>query len=92
MDSPPLRVEDDRTMARLVGVNHVALEVGDVNEALTWYARFFEFELRGRAGQTMAFIDMGDQLSRWSPDGLNPRTGHGTSAWWSTTRRQPGRR
>jgi lactoylglutathione lyase len=30
-------------MARLVGINHVALEVGDVDEALAWYGRFFEF-------------------------------------------------
>ena len=49
-------------MARLVGINHVALEVGDLDEALAWYARFFEFELRGRAGASMAFIDMGDQF------------------------------
>jgi catechol-2,3-dioxygenase len=49
-------------MARLVGINHVALEVHDVDEALQWYARFFEFELRGRAGRRMAFIDMGDQF------------------------------
>jgi catechol 2,3-dioxygenase-like lactoylglutathione lyase family enzyme len=49
-------------MARLVGINHVALEVDDVDEALTWYARFFEFELRGRAGARLAFIDMGDQF------------------------------
>jgi catechol-2,3-dioxygenase len=48
-------------MARLVGINHVALEVGDVEEALRWYGQFFEFELRGRAGR-MAFIDMGDQF------------------------------
>src|SRR5262249_20494987 len=49
-------------MARLVGINHVALEVGDVDEALEWYGRFFEFELRGRAGTQMAFVDMGDQF------------------------------
>ena len=49
-------------MARLVGINHIALEVGDVDEALAWYGRFFEFELRGRAGRRMAFIDMGDQF------------------------------
>ncbi len=49
-------------MARLVGINHVALEVGDLDEALAWYGRFFEFELRGRIGQRMAFIDMGDQF------------------------------
>ena len=47
--------------ARLVGINHVALEVGDVEEALDFYGRFFEIELRGRAG-SMAFIDMGDQF------------------------------
>ena len=49
-------------MARLVGINHIALEVGNVDDALAWYARFFEFELRGRAGRRMAFIDMGDQF------------------------------
>ena len=47
---------------RLIGINHVALEVGDVDEALAWYGRFFEFELRGRAGRKMAFVDMGDQF------------------------------
>ena len=49
-------------MTRLIGINHVALEVGDVDEALTWYGRLFEFELRGRAGGRMAFIDLGDQF------------------------------
>ena len=49
-------------MARLVGINHVALEVGDLDEALAWYGRFFELELRGRIGSSMAFIDMGDQF------------------------------
>jgi catechol 2,3-dioxygenase-like lactoylglutathione lyase family enzyme len=42
-------------------MNHVALEVDDVEEALRWYGRLFDFELRGRAGR-MAFIDMGDQF------------------------------
>jgi catechol 2,3-dioxygenase-like lactoylglutathione lyase family enzyme len=49
-------------MPRLVGINHVALEVGDVDQALEWYGRWFEFELRGRHGSRMAFIDMGDQF------------------------------
>jgi catechol 2,3-dioxygenase-like lactoylglutathione lyase family enzyme len=49
-------------MARLVGINHVALEVGDLDEALDWYSQLFEFELRGRAGDRMAFIDIGDQF------------------------------
>ena len=48
-------------MVRLVGINHIALEVGDIEEALRWYGRFFELELRGRGGR-MAFIDMGDQF------------------------------
>jgi lactoylglutathione lyase len=48
-------------VARLVGINHVALQVGDIGEALAWYGRFFDFELRGRGSQ-MAFIDMGDQF------------------------------
>ena len=47
--------------ARLIGINHVALEVGDVEAALKLYGRLFGFELRGRAGR-MAFIDMGDQF------------------------------
>jgi lactoylglutathione lyase len=46
---------------RLVGLNHVALEVGDIDEALAFYGRLFAFELRGRS-RTMAFIDMGDQF------------------------------
>jgi catechol 2,3-dioxygenase-like lactoylglutathione lyase family enzyme len=49
-------------MVKLVGINHVALEVGDVDEALAWYGRFFELELRGRIGSQMAFVDMGDQF------------------------------
>jgi catechol 2,3-dioxygenase-like lactoylglutathione lyase family enzyme len=49
-------------LARLVGINHIALEVGDIDDALAWYGRFFEFELRGRHGSRMAFVDMGDQF------------------------------
>jgi catechol 2,3-dioxygenase-like lactoylglutathione lyase family enzyme len=49
-------------VARIVGINHVALEVADIDEALAWYGSFFEFELRGRAGSTMAFLDIGDQF------------------------------
>ncbi len=60
--------------ARLVGVNHVALEVGDLEEALAFYGRIFDFELRGRV-PGMAFLDMGDQFiaiaegRRQAPDG-----------------------
>jgi lactoylglutathione lyase len=47
--------------ARLIGVNHVALEVGDVEEAVALYERLFHFTMRGR-GRRMAFLDMGDQF------------------------------
>ena len=47
--------------ARLVGINHVALEVGDLDAALELYGRLFAFELRGRV-RGMAFLDMGDQF------------------------------
>ncbi len=49
-------------MPKLVGMNHIALEVGDIDEALAfWESIFGELELRGRSGG-MAFIDMGDQF------------------------------
>lgn len=46
---------------RLVGFNHVALEVGNIEEALAFYGRLFTFELRGKS-ESMAFIDLGDQF------------------------------
>ncbi len=48
-------------MARAVGVNHIALEVGSIDDALAFYGRLFDVELRGRL-RGMAFIDMGDQF------------------------------
>ena len=47
--------------ARAIGFNHVALEVGDLDEALAFYGRIFEFELRGR-DEDAVFIDLGDQF------------------------------
>ena len=47
--------------ARMVGFNHVALEVGDIEEALAFYGRIFEFSLRSK-GKSQAFIDLGDQF------------------------------
>ncbi len=47
--------------ARAIGVNHVALEVGDIEEALAFYGRLFEFTLRGKS-KDAAFIDLGDQF------------------------------
>src|SRR4029077_10492005 len=46
---------------RLVGINHVAIEVADIDAALEWYGRLFDFTLRGK-GERNAFIDMGDQF------------------------------
>jgi lactoylglutathione lyase len=47
--------------SRLVGINHVALEVGDIEEALAFYGRIFAIDSAER-GSGMAFIDMGDQF------------------------------
>ncbi|HJQ58725.1 MAG TPA: VOC family protein [Vineibacter sp.] len=46
---------------RLVGINHVALEVGDIDAALAFYGDIFDFTLRGRDDDN-AFIDIGDQF------------------------------
>ena len=46
---------------RIVGLNQVALEVGDIDEALAFYGRLFKFQLRGK-NDSMAFIDLGDQF------------------------------
>jgi predicted enzyme related to lactoylglutathione lyase len=51
----------DSTKPRAIGFNHVALEVGDIEEALAFYGRIFDFQLRGKS-RTMAFIDLGDQF------------------------------
>jgi catechol 2,3-dioxygenase-like lactoylglutathione lyase family enzyme len=47
--------------ARAVGFNHIALEVGDIEEALAFYSRLFDFRLRSKSS-TSAFIDLGDQF------------------------------
>lgn len=57
---------------RLIGINHVALEVGDIGAALEFYGRFFEFRLRGR-GENMAFIDLGDQFIALSAGRQQPK-------------------
>jgi catechol-2,3-dioxygenase len=52
---------DEEIKPHIVGVNHIALEVGNIDEALAFYGKIFAFELRGR-GPGAAFIDMGDQF------------------------------
>jgi lactoylglutathione lyase len=61
--------------AKLVGFNHIALEVGDIEEALEFYRRLFKFELRGR-GPHMAFIDAGDQFLALSEGRTQPPDEH----------------
>jgi lactoylglutathione lyase len=51
----------DSRKPRLVGINHVAIEVDDIDAALAWYGQIFDFTLRGK-GERNAFIDMGDQF------------------------------
>jgi lactoylglutathione lyase len=51
----------DAKKPRAVGINHVAIEVGDIDEALAFYGRLFEFKLRGKSDDA-AFIDLGDQF------------------------------
>ena len=58
-----------------MGINHVALEVGDVDEALEFYGRFFSFRLRGRV-PGMAFVDMGDQFLALSEGRRQPADDH----------------
>ncbi len=53
---------------RVIGVNHIAFEVHDLDRTLEWYGRYFEFELRGRRGG-MAWIDLGDQFIALSEGG-----------------------
>ena len=55
------------TLPRLIGINHVALEVSSIEDALAFYGQFFDLRLRGVA-PGMAFIDMGDQFLALSED------------------------
>ena len=66
---------------RLVGINHVAIEVGDIDEALAWYGQIFDLTLRNRHERS-AFIDMGDQFINMTrvPDYRKGRQGHAKDA------------
>ena len=62
-------------MPRLVGINHVAVDVGDIDEALAFFGRIFEIRLRGK-GPRMAFIDIGDQFIALAQGRRNEPDGH----------------
>jgi len=51
--------------ARAIGFNHIALEVGDIDEALAFYGGFVDFELRSKS-ETAAFVGLGDQFINFS--------------------------
>ena len=57
--------KDPARKARAVGINHIALEVGDIDEALEFYGRFLEFDI-ARRSETAAFIYFGDQFINFS--------------------------
>ena len=54
-------MSNEKKRPRLVGMNHIALEVGDIEEALAFYGKIFDFNLRSKSKRA-AFIDMGDQF------------------------------
>jgi predicted enzyme related to lactoylglutathione lyase len=64
-----------KKLPRAVGINHVAVEVRDLDEALAFYGRIFEVALRGRIGNSMAFVDMGDQFLALSARRSQPPDG-----------------
>ena len=74
---------------RAVGLNHVALEVGDIEEALAFYGRLFRFELRSKS-DTMAFIDLGDQFIALQKGRRQLRMTVATLAWSSMIKRRHG--
>jgi catechol 2,3-dioxygenase-like lactoylglutathione lyase family enzyme len=59
---------------RLVGINHVALEVADLERSLAFYGTLFELRLRGRMAGA-AFVDIGDQFLALMEGTERPRDG-----------------
>jgi lactoylglutathione lyase len=53
--------ENSDKKARALGINHVVLEVDDLDKALEFYGAIFDFKLRGKSAHN-AFIDLGDQF------------------------------
>src|SRR6202048_3539398 len=53
--------QPDAKKPRLVGINHIALEVGDIDQALDFYGKIFDFKLRARRGGN-AFLDLADKF------------------------------
>lgn len=62
-------------LPKIVGINHVALEVGDIEQALDFYSKIFDFTLRGK-GSSSAFLDMGDQFLALTQTGDTSEDSH----------------
>ena len=75
---------------QLVGINHVALEVADLDRSLAFYGRLFELRFRGRSSSA-AFVDIGDQFLALMQGVRNSPTARATSGSSSTTRRPSAR-
>jgi catechol 2,3-dioxygenase-like lactoylglutathione lyase family enzyme len=59
------------------------LEVGNIEQALDFYGRVFEFSLRGRS-EKMAFVDLGDQLiALFEANTRPPDEGATLASWWT---------
>ena len=65
----------EQPKARVVGINHIALEVGDIDEALEFYGSFLDFSLRSKSSGA-AFIDLGDQFIALMKGRTQPRDDH----------------
>ena len=51
--------------AKPVGINQVAIEVGDIREALDFYQRFLQFEIASQSDKAV-FVYFGDQFINFS--------------------------
>lgn len=65
-------IDTEKPAPRMVGINHVALEVDDIDAALAFFGAIFDVRLRGQ-GPGRAFLDMGDQFLALSEPGPSDR-------------------
>lgn len=73
-----------------VGIKHIALEVGNIDEALDFYGQFLDFTLRSK-GETAACIDLGDQFVALMKGREQPQDDHRHSYQQAVTERCPER-
>ena len=59
------------TKATAIGINHIALEVGNIAEALAFYGSFLNFTITSQS-EDAAFIYFGDQFINFSKGRTQP--------------------